>query len=53
MLRNRTDDSVSQNEASCAHDADGHVRFLVHGLILVLVNRLNNGKSRLSLLRNV
>jgi hypothetical protein len=44
MLRNRTDDNVSQKT--------GRVRLLAHRLVLVLVNRLNNGNSRLTLPRN-
>jgi hypothetical protein len=53
LLSNDTDDNVSQKETSRAHDTDGLVRLLAHGLILVLVNRLNNGNSRMSLPCNV
>lgn len=53
MLRNRTDDDVSQKETSRAHDTDGCVWLLAHRLVLVLVNRLNNGNSRLILPPNV
>jgi hypothetical protein len=45
--------NVSQKETSRAHDTDGLVRLLAHRLILVLVNRLNNGNSRMSLPCNV
>jgi hypothetical protein len=53
LVCNRTDDNVSQKETSRAHDTDGRVRLLAHRLVLVLVNRLNNGNSRLPLPRNV
>ena len=53
LLRNGTDDNVSQKETSRAHDTYGLVRLLAHRLILVLVNRLNNGNSRLTLPCNV
>ena len=53
LLSNGTDDNVSQKETSRVHDTDSLVRLLAHRLILVLVNRLNNGNSRMSLPCNV
>ena len=57
MVRNRTDNNVSQKETSCTHNTDGCVRLLAlllaHGLVLVLVNQLDNGNLRLTLPRNV
>ena len=50
LLSNGTDNNVSQKETSRAHVTDG---LLAHRLILVLVNRLNNGNSRMSLPCNV
>ena len=52
LLSNRTD-NVSQKETNRAHDTDGLVRLLAHRLILVSVNRLNNGNSRMALPFNV
>ena len=46
IWRNRTDDNVNQKETSRAPDTDSCVRLLTHRLVLVLVNRLNNGNSR-------
>ena len=43
IVRNRTNDNVSQKETSRAHDTDGRVKLLAHRL----------GNSRLTLLCNV
>lgn len=53
IVHNHTNNNVSQKKTSCTHDTDSCVKLLVHRVILILIDQLNNGSLHLTLSCNV